>query len=82
MLFWQTFKMNLPKKPTLKSLNETLLKFTQGTGIHEKSMRISKEYDGSQELKLVWKDVMEVVKSTLKNKKFKDNLHFESCTER
>lgn len=35
-----------------------------------------------QPLKLVYKDIMGVVRSMLKNKKFKNNLHYEAKIER
>ena len=45
-------------------------------------MKMSEEVDGKQELKLVYKDIWEMTKSLLKDPKFKENLHYESCVER
>ena len=73
--------MKTETKPTFKNLNDKLLNFMQGTGIQEKSMRRG-EYDGKQELKLVWKNPLKMIMKMLKNPKFKNNLHYEAKVER
>ena len=35
-----------------------------------------------QQLKLVWKDLVGMIKKTLSKKKFKDNLHYDSKVEK
>ena len=65
----------------VKNLNNVLLDFMQGSSIQEKDMSIPQFY-GKQKLKLIWKDMVGMIKKMLANSQFKDNLHDDPVIEK
>ena len=80
-LWTETHGINATPKPTVKNLNNILLEFVQGSDVKEKKLG-NPQFDGKQDLKLIWKDVLGMVKKTLANPKFKDHLHYEPKIEK
>ena len=53
----------------------------QGSSIKEKDMS-NPQFDGKQKLKLIWKDLVGMIKKMLADSKFKDNLHYDPVVEK
>ena len=80
-LWTETHKITTTPKPTVKNLNNILLEFMQGSSIKEKDMS-NPQFDGKQKLKLIWKDLVGMIKKMLADSKFKDNLHYDPVVEK
>jgi hypothetical protein len=80
-LWTETHKITTTPKPTVKNLNNILLEFMQGSSIKEKDM-LNPQFDGKQKRKLIWKDLVGMIKKMLADSKFKDNLHYDPVVEK
>ena len=76
----QTLGIQTAQKPTIQKMNKDLLKFVQDTDILTKEMCIP-EIDKTQKLKLVYKNLEQVIRNMLRDDRFRDHLEYDCKIE-